>query len=67
MLDKKGVAHSSSMETSVTVCSECKTSLLKDEIPRYALANKLYRGELPIQFKDLTWVEEMVCALYRNI
>ncbi|KAJ3554887.1 hypothetical protein NP233_g12331 [Leucocoprinus birnbaumii] len=26
----------------------------------------MYRGVLPPEFCDLTWVEEMVCALYRN-
>ncbi|KAH7904302.1 hypothetical protein BJ138DRAFT_1138568 [Hygrophoropsis aurantiaca] len=35
-------------------------------MPRLALANNLYRGSLPIEFQDLTWVEEMVCALYRT-
>ena len=27
-------------------------------LPKYALANKLYLG------KDLTWIEEQVCTLY---
>ena len=31
---------------------------------RYALANKLYRGRLPQEFRDLTWIEEWVCAKY---
>jgi hypothetical protein len=26
----------------------------------------VYRGKLPDEFQDLTWVEEMVCAEYRN-
>ena len=30
----------------------------------FALANNFYRGELPAEFKDLTWVEEMACAVY---
>ena len=29
-------------------------------MPRFALQNKLYCGSLPQQFKDLTWVEEMI-------
>ncbi|KAH9841060.1 uncharacterized protein C8Q71DRAFT_820827 [Rhodofomes roseus] len=33
-------------------------------MPRYALANNLYRGHLPTEFCDLTWVEEMACAIY---
>ena len=31
-----------------------------------ALANNLYHGILPDKFQELTWVEEMVCAIYRN-
>jgi hypothetical protein len=34
-------------------------------MPKFALANNLYRGRLPSQFHNLTWVEEMVCAQYR--
>jgi hypothetical protein len=48
------------------ICSECHSSLAKDRLPRLALANRLYRGKLPDDFKDLTWVEEMVCAKFRN-
>jgi hypothetical protein len=35
-------------------------------MPRFALANKLYRGRLPAEFRDLTWIEERVCAIYSN-
>lgn len=35
-------------------------------MPRYALANKLYRGRLPREFQDLTWIEERVCARFSN-
>ena len=34
-------------------------------MPKFALANNLYRGQLPEQFSDLSWVEEMVCARFR--
>jgi len=40
------------------------SSLTKHKIPRFALANNLFRGMLPVQFNDLTWVEENVCAIY---
>ena len=33
-------------------------------MPRFALANKLYRGRLPEEFQDLTWIEEWMCAKY---
>ena len=35
-------------------------------MPHFALANKLYRGRLPKEFCDLTWIEERVCAIYSN-
>ncbi|KAI0064803.1 hypothetical protein BV25DRAFT_1772750, partial [Artomyces pyxidatus] len=47
-------------------CSDCLLSISKVLIPRYALANGLYRGHLPVEFQDLTWVEEMVCSIYRS-
>ncbi|EIM83150.1 uncharacterized protein STEHIDRAFT_133886 [Stereum hirsutum FP-91666 SS1] len=46
------------------VCDECRRSLLNGSIPRLSLRNCLYRGRLPEEFRDLTWVEEMVCAKY---
>ncbi|KAE9384567.1 hypothetical protein BT96DRAFT_841991, partial [Gymnopus androsaceus JB14] len=29
-----------------------------------ALNNHMYRGELPPDLQDITWVEEVVCSLY---
>ncbi|EJD49281.1 hypothetical protein AURDEDRAFT_45528, partial [Auricularia subglabra TFB-10046 SS5] len=46
------------------LCNECHRSLRNGTVPKFALANGLYRGELPEYFSDLTWVEEQVCALY---
>ncbi|EJD37178.1 hypothetical protein AURDEDRAFT_47588, partial [Auricularia subglabra TFB-10046 SS5] len=45
-------------------CSDCDVSLRNGTIPKFALANGLYRGELPEHLRDLTWVEEQVCALH---
>ncbi|KAF8228866.1 hypothetical protein L208DRAFT_1072063, partial [Tricholoma matsutake] len=47
------------------LCKDCCTQLQKNKMPCFALANNLFRGELPEQFQDLTWVEEMTCAVYR--
>ncbi|KAG1765855.1 hypothetical protein EV702DRAFT_920286, partial [Suillus placidus] len=66
MLDKDGVTYTTSQSASLRMCTECYRSLGNTKIPRCAIANKLYRGRLPSQFHDLTWVEEMVCAVYRN-
>ena len=30
------------------------------------MANQLYREVLPDEFHDMTWVEEMVCAIHRT-
>ena len=49
----------------IDVCVDCHTSLSKKRLPKFSLANSLYRGRLPSEFADLTWVEEMVCSLYR--
>ena len=52
--------------TTLHVCSPCNGYLPRSLMPRYALANKLYRGCLPKEFQDLTWIEERVCAKYSN-
>ena len=31
-----------------------------------ALSNRLYRGALPKEFCDITWVEEMVFSIFRT-
>jgi hypothetical protein len=65
MLDKSGVFVDDSSDARLTICSVCRAALSKpDCMPRFALANNLYRGELPFQFHDLTWVEEKICAIY---
>ncbi|THU90070.1 hypothetical protein K435DRAFT_620517, partial [Dendrothele bispora CBS 962.96] len=48
------------------VCKDCLTPLSKGRMPPLALANQLYRGELPEELEKLniTWAEEMACALY---
>jgi hypothetical protein len=52
--------------TTLHVCHPCNGYLPRSLMPRYALANKLYRGRLPEEFRDLTWIEERVCAKYSN-
>ncbi|KZT40205.1 hypothetical protein SISSUDRAFT_975567, partial [Sistotremastrum suecicum HHB10207 ss-3] len=50
----------------VQVCHDCRSSLMRSKIPRFSLRNGLYRGSLPHDLRDLTWVEEMCCAVYRT-
>ena len=68
VLDPKGFKMSSDgcVIKSVQICKDCLSGLKQSSIPRLSLANFLYRGKLPDEFQDLTWVEEMVCAKYRN-
>lgn len=66
MLDGRGIKDRTENGLQLQICTECRSGLKKGKVPRLALANHLYRGTLPDEFKDLTWVEEMVCAKYRN-
>jgi len=52
--------------TILRVCHPCNGYLPRSLMPRYALANKLYRGRLPEEFRNLTWIEERMCAKYSN-
>ncbi len=42
---------------------ECMSPLRRGKKPKLSLANRLFRGELPNEFKDITWIEETVCSL----
>jgi Helitron helicase-like domain at N-terminus len=66
ILDRAGIKKQNPDGIQLNICSECHTGLKKGKVPRLSLANHLYRGTLPDEFKDLSWVEEMVCAIYRN-
>lgn len=50
----------------IIVCDHCIHPLVAGHIPRLSLANHLWRGTLPVEFRDLTWVEEMICSIYRT-
>ncbi|KIM39168.1 hypothetical protein M413DRAFT_75250, partial [Hebeloma cylindrosporum] len=66
MLDREGISECNASHAKLNICSECYTYLMRKKMPRLALANNLYRGVLPDEFQNLTWVEEMVCSIYRN-
>ena len=74
MLCRQGIESSDSSVFKVHVCEDCygcldpKSAKRKAPatLPKFSLANKLYLGKLPDRFKDITWVEEQVCALYRS-
>ena len=64
ILDPQGFKDRTSDGLVLQMCGECHSALKKHKVPRLSLANRLYRGHLPDEFKDLTWIEEMICAKY---
>ncbi|KAF8217876.1 hypothetical protein K438DRAFT_1495833, partial [Mycena galopus ATCC 62051] len=50
----------------IEVCECCLSKLQQSELPKFALKNDLYRGRVPDEFSDLTWIEEMACSVYRT-
>ena len=66
MLSRDGLLITDQGQVMINICAVCQSSLRNQRIPRLALANNLYRGQLPTEFADLTWVEEMACAIYRS-
>jgi hypothetical protein len=55
MLEKAGVKSVNTHMVSLNVCGSCCSVLRKpDKVPHLALRNHLFRGNLPVQFHDLT-------------
>jgi len=48
------------------ICSTCKKSVQKGLLPKHALANGLWIGELPKQLKHLRFAEQMLIARCRH-
>jgi len=44
------------------ICNECNTSLSKDKIPRFSLANGMWVGNVPSQLKNMTLPERVMIA-----
>jgi hypothetical protein len=40
------------------ICIPCLLALKKNKIPRHALANGLWIGDIPSELQDLTWMEQ---------
>ncbi|KAJ7844579.1 hypothetical protein B0H14DRAFT_2358506 [Mycena olivaceomarginata] len=62
MLDQQGINPDGSIE----MCEGCLSRLHQSELPKFDLKNDLSRGRVPEEFSDLTWIEEMVCCVYRT-
>ena len=66
ILCKNGLKYQKLTNTALLkLCNDCYSSLSQDKMPQFTLANNLYRGNLPEEFLDITWIEEMVCAIFR--
>lgn len=50
MLERLGVISDSEDTVKVTICGQCHAA-----VSRLALANGLFRGDLPSKFQDLAW------------
>ncbi|KAH7873122.1 uncharacterized protein C8R40DRAFT_1050402, partial [Lentinula edodes] len=68
LLDKKGIrtVDIECCSFELYLCHSCNSSLQRSVMPRLALNNFLYRGELIDELKNVTWVEEMACSLYHT-
>ena len=50
-------------DVELNVYSECLNPLKRKMVPCHALVNGLYVGEPPDHLKDISWLEEQICAL----
>ncbi|KAG1816970.1 hypothetical protein DFJ58DRAFT_739661 [Suillus subalutaceus] len=71
-ISSENVSFKASFEISMHVvalriCPKCKSALSRGRLPALALANGLFRGQLPDQFRDLTWVEEKPRVFHGNM
>ncbi|KAJ3820792.1 hypothetical protein F5880DRAFT_1487394, partial [Lentinula raphanica] len=48
------------------VCVTCRSSIRVGKIPRFALCNGLWLGEVPPELKDLTFYEKMLISRVRH-
>lgn len=49
-----------------TICNTCLEKLKKGMMPKNALANGLWIGEVPQELQDLTWTEKMLIARVKH-
>lgn len=68
LLEPKGIRAIDDQceDVELYLCIQCSLPISRKEMPCLALNNNMYRGELPEDLQDITWVKEMACALYRT-
>ena len=50
----------------IALCSSCVHVLKRGKLPRYALANGRWIGQIPMHLPDLSYVEQLMIARYRH-
>jgi hypothetical protein len=68
LINKKGVIYETQFcegPACLTLCSDCLHSLQRSRVPKFALVNHLFLGEVPEELCDLSPVEESMIALCR--
>ena len=65
LLDPAGVHANVQKGLVLSMCCECLVSIKKGVLPPLSLANRLFIGQIPVELKDLTPVEEsmIVCHI----
>ncbi|KAJ3729843.1 hypothetical protein C8R42DRAFT_565447, partial [Lentinula raphanica] len=48
------------------VCLTCRASIRQGKVPKYALCNGLWLGDVPLELKDLTFYEKMLVSRVRH-
>ena len=62
LVNTNGVKFISDSTYRVNLCTTCLHSLRRDNMPKHALANRLYLGPVPSELHDLTMVKECMIA-----
>ncbi|CAF1289231.1 unnamed protein product [Adineta steineri] len=48
------------------ICLDCWSSLVKEKIPKFSVANKVWIGDVPSELQELTIPEQRLIAIYRH-
>ena len=65
LVDPAGVHRNEDGSLSLLLCPPCGSALARKKLPRFALANLNFIGDVPPELKDLTLVEEILVARCR--
>jgi hypothetical protein len=67
LLDPDGVSFpSDGAPLILSICTVCHSSLKNNKLPPLSLANKLFLGSVPEEFRNLTVIDETMIARCRS-